>query len=425
MLNAILVCVDKDIDKANKSLDELSNLINNIGLKECARIIQPLAKPNHKTYIGEGRLDELKQLEIIEKADYVIFDDELTPSQMFNLDEALNASVLDRAYVILDIFRRNAKTDEAKLEIKLANLRYLYPRIRTFHEGFDRQSGKIGSKGSGETQLELDQRQIVNEIVDTKNKLEILNKRKKQEIQKRKNSTIKTISLVGYTNAGKSSTLNALISYLNKYEYKNNTKEKHVEAEDKLFKTLDTSVRRLTYKNIPFLLTDTIGFISKIPADLVNSFMTTLEETKNADLIIIVVDSTDSEVQNQIQTTLTTLLKVLGVNEIPKLLFLLNKVDALDPNVTISLNYNYLLYSNKEEKYQQQLLDYIHNFLLEDYVVLDIAIPYTDYDVVSLIENNGSIISKTYMDNYTMYKVYVRKSLESKLSLYKIDDFVS
>lgn len=425
MLNAILVCVDKDIDKANKSLDELSNLINNIGLKECARIIQPLAKPNHKTYIGEGRLDELKQLEIIEKADYVIFDDELTPSQMFNLDEALNASVLDRAYVILDIFRRNAKTDDAKLEIKLANLRYLYPRIRTFHEGFDRQSGKIGSKGSGETQLELDQRQIVNEIVDTKNKLEILNKRKKQEIQKRKNSTIKTISLVGYTNAGKSSTLNALISYLNKYEYKNNTKEKHVEAEDKLFKTLDTSVRRLTYKNIPFLLTDTIGFISKIPADLVNSFMTTLEETKNADLIIIVVDSTDSEVQNQIQTTLTTLLKVLGVNEIPKLLFLLNKVDALDPNVTISLNYNYLLYSNKDEKYQQQLLDYIHNFLLEDYVVLDLAIPYTDYDVVSLIENNGSIISKTYMDNYTMYKVYVRKSLESKLSLYKIDDFVS
>ncbi len=425
MLNAILVCVDKDIDKANKSLDELSNLINNIGLKECARIIQPLAKPNHKTYIGEGRLDELKQLEIIEKADYVIFDDELTPSQMFNLDEALNASVLDRAYVILDIFRRNAKTDEAKLEIKLANLRYLYPRIRTFHEGFDRQSGKIGSKGSGETQLELDQRQIVNEIVDTKNKLEILNKRKKQEIQKRKNSTIKTISLVGYTNAGKSSTLNALISYLNKYEYKNNTKEKHVEAEDKLFKTLDTSVRRLTYKNIPFLLTDTIGFISKIPADLVNSFMTTLEETKNADLIIIVVDSTDSEVQNQIQTTLTTLLKVLGVNEIPKLLFLLNKVDALDPNITISLNYNYLLYSNKDEKYQHQLLDYIHNFLLEDYVVLDLAIPYTDYDVVSLIENNGSIISKTYMDNYTMYKVYVRKSLESKLSLYKINDFVS
>ncbi len=425
MLNAILVCVDKDIDKANKSLDELSNLINNIGIKECARMVQPLAKPNHKTYIGEGRLDELKQLEIIEKADYVIFDDELTPSQMFNLDEALNASVLDRAYVILDIFRRNAKTDEAKLEIKLANLRYLYPRIRTFHEGFDRQSGKIGSKGSGETQLELDQRQIVNEIVDTKNKLEILNKRKKQEIQKRKNSTIKTISLVGYTNAGKSSTLNALISYLNKYEYKNNTKEKHVEAEDKLFKTLDTSVRRLTYKNIPFLLTDTIGFISKIPADLVNSFMTTLEETKNADLIIIVVDSTDSEVQNQIQTTLTTLLKVLGVNEIPKLLFLLNKVDALDPNITISLNYNYLLYSNKDEKYQQQLLDYIHNFLLEDYLVLDLAIPYTDYDVVSLIENNGSIISKTYMDNYTMYKVYVRKSLESKLSLYKIDDFVS
>ncbi len=423
MLRAILVCVDKDIEKANRSLDELSALVKTLDIVECARVVQKANFFNHKTYVGEGKLDLIKQLEVVEKADYVIFDDELTPAQMFNLDQILTSSVLDRAYVILDIFKRHATTDEARLEIKLANLRYLYPRIRTFHEGFDRQGGMIGSKGSGETQLELDQRAIVNEIVDTKNKIEALNKRKQQEIVKRKNSQLKTIALVGYTNAGKSTTLNTLLKYLNKYEYKSNTQTKTVEAEDKLFKTLSTSVRRLTYKNIPFLLTDTIGFISKIPANLINSFLTTLEETKNADLIIVVVDSTDKDVKKQIETTVSTLYNILDKE--PRLLFLMNKVDNLDPNITISLNFDFLLYSNKEEKYQFELLEYIKDFLLEDYEILDLEIPYTDYQMNSIIESKTSIISKMYMDTYTMYKVYAPKTLQKELSLYKIDTNVA
>ncbi len=423
MLRAILVCVDKDIDNANQSLDELNQLVKTLGITECARVVQKANFFNHKTYVGEGKLSEIKQLEKIENADYVIFDDELTPAQMFNLDEILESSVLDRSYVILDIFRRYAKTDEARLEIKLANLKYLYPRLRTFHEGFDRQSGKIGSKGSGETQLELDQRAVVNEIVDTKKKIEVLNQRKHQEINKRKNSELKTIALVGYTNAGKSTTLNTLLTFLNKYEYKSNTQNKAVEAEDKLFKTLSTSVRRLTYKNIPFLLSDTIGFISKLPAELVNSFLTTLEETKNADLIIIVVDSTDKNLKKQIETTVSTLSRILDKE--PKILFLLNKVDKLDPNIAITLNYDYLLYSNYDEKYQINLLEYIANFLLEDYEILDLAIPYTDYKINSLIENKASIIFKTYMDNYTLYKVYTPKSIEKELSLYRIDNNIS
>ncbi len=423
MLRAILVCVDKDLEKANRSLDELSALVKTLDIKEVARVTQRANFFNHKTYVGEGKLEEIKQLEIIEKVDYVIFDDELTPAQMFNLDEILVSSVLDRAYVILDIFRKRATTDEARLEIKLANLKYLYPRIRTFHEGFDRQGGMIGSKGSGETQLELDQRAIVNEIVDTKNKIEALNKRKQNEIIKRKNSQLKTIALVGYTNAGKSTTLNTLLTYLNKHEYKSNTKSKTIEAEDKLFKTLSTSVRRLTYKNIPFLLTDTIGFISKIPANLINSFLTTLEETKNADLIIVVVDSTDKDVKKQIETTVTTLYNILDKE--PRILFLMNKVDNLDPNITISLNFDFLLYSNKEEKYQFELLEYIKNFLLEDYEILDLEIPYTDYYINSLIESKTSIISKTYLDTYTLYKVYAPKTLQKELSLYQINTNVS
>ena len=172
MKKAILVCVSQNLEFANKSLDELKSLIYDLGIEEIDRVIQVAKVADHKTYLKKGKLDMLKEMEIVENADYIVFDDELTPAQMFNLDEELKASIIDRAYVILDIFRRRATTLEAQLEIKLANLTYLYPRIRTFHEGFDRQSGKIGSKGSGETQLELDQRMISNQILDTKRKLD-------------------------------------------------------------------------------------------------------------------------------------------------------------------------------------------------------------------------------------------------------------
>ena len=251
---ALLVAVEKDEEVASNSLDELNNLLQTIGIKEEARIIQKALKFNPKTYVGQGKLEELLIYVEEYNVDYVVFDDELTPAQIYNLDEAIPCSVLDRSYVILEIFRQTASTPLAKLEVELANLNYLYPRLKTFHEGFDRQGGGIGSKGSGETQLELDKRALANQILVTKRKIEEIKSRKVNEVNKRVDTNIKSVALVGYTNAGKSSTMNALLSYLNKYEYKNNVDNKNVEAEDKLFKTLSTSVRKLTYKNVSFLL---------------------------------------------------------------------------------------------------------------------------------------------------------------------------
>lgn len=427
MKRAILVCVDNDINQANKSLDELANLLETLDIKEVARVVQKAKMPNNKTYVGSGKIDEIKQREIIDKADYIVFDDELSPAQMFNVDEIFEASVIDRAYVILDIFRKRATTLEAKLEIKIANLKYLYPRIKTFHEGFDRQSGRIGSKGSGETQLELDQRMIINQIVDNENKLKDVMKRKKNEVNKRSNTNLKTVALVGYTNAGKSSTLNALLNYLNKHEYKSNTQKKEVEAEDKLFKTLTTSVRKLTYKNIPFLLSDTIGFINKIPPELVASFLTTLEEVKAANLVIIVVDISDANFATQLQTTINTLDKVLGDNN-PEILIVFNKIDkfkdAIMPRIELT-GAKSIPYSNLDEDSQYRLLEEIYEFLLKDYEILDLRIPYDKQKLVNQIEENTSVISKTYLDTYILYKIYCPKTYVRELSLYRINDLIS
>ncbi|MCR5223630.1 MAG: GTPase HflX [Bacilli bacterium] len=422
MKKAIIVCASNNIEEANKSLDELNALLETLDISECARLTQKLDKFNNKTYIGQGKLEELKMMEAVYEPDYIVFDDELSPAQMFNLDSYLSSSVLDRAYVILDIFRARAQTPEARLEIKLANLRYLLPRIQTFHEGFDRQGGGIGSKGSGETQLELDRRALQNQILQTERKLDEVIKRKKNDIKKRENNLMKTVSLVGYTNAGKSTTMNTLLSYLNKYEQKNNLKEKSVEAEDKLFKTLSTSVRRLTYKNMPFLLSDTIGFINKIPAELISSFLTTLEEAKSADLIIIVLDASSPNINQEFSTTIETL-NYLNINT-NDVLILFNKVDKLEafnehPNIP---GFDTLTYSNMDEKYQERLLEYIYNYLLKDYLLLDLRVPYSDQKIVSLIENNTNIISKTYMDTYIQYKIYCKNTYFNQLSLYRIDD---
>ena len=422
MKKALLVAVEKDEEVASNSLDELNNLLQTIGIKEEARIIQKALKFNPKTYVGQGKLEELLIYVEEYNVDYVVFDDELTPAQIYNLDEAIPCSVLDRSYVILEIFRQTASTPLAKLEVELANLNYLYPRLKTFHEGFDRQGGGIGSKGSGETQLELDKRALANQILVTKRKIEEIKSRKVNEVNKRVDTNIKSVALVGYTNAGKSSTMNALLSYLNKYEYKNNVDNKNVEAEDKLFKTLSTSVRKLTYKNVSFLLSDTIGFINKIPAELVNSFLTTLLEAKNADLIIIVLDASSKNVDSEFMTTIQTL-DYLQINN-PNILLLLNKIDKLEAyNKSIQIpKFDTLIYSNKDENYQKNLLDYIYKFVTKDYEIMDLTVPYSDPKIINQIETYTNVISKTYMSEYVLYKVNAPKHIARLLALYKSDD---
>lgn len=425
MQKAILVAQGNDINTINNSLDELKNLLNTIGINELVRFTQKLNKPNNKTYLGPGKIEELVEYIKVEEPDYVVFDDELSPLMLFNLEKAISVPILDRTRVILEIFKIQASSPLSKLEVELANLKYMLPRIESLSDDitFDRQGG-VNNKGKGETKLELDKRILQNKIIVCEKKIEEIKKRTILNQNKRKKENIKNIALVGYTNAGKSSTMNALVDYLNKYEYKNNLKADFVEAEDKLFKTLSTSIKKLTYKNVSFYLSDTIGFINKLPHILVNSFYATLLEAKNADLLIIVLDISTINFAKEYRTTLETL-RALNITNTP-ILLLLNKVDKIEAeSLQVDSNIDNLIYSNKEIKYQQALLDYIYNFLTKDYTILDLRVPYTSFKITSLIEENTTVISKTYVDTYVIYKVNAPSYLIKELELYKTDEIIN
>ena len=425
MQKAILVAQGNDINTINNSLDELKNLLNTIGINELVRFTQKLNKPNNKTYLGPGKIEELVEYIKVEEPDYVVFDDELNPLMLFNLEKIISVPILDRTRVILEIFKIQASSPLSKLEVELANLKYMLPRIESLSDDitFDRQGG-VNNKGKGETKLELDKRILQNKIIVCEKKIEEIKKRTILNQNKRKKENIKNIALVGYTNAGKSSTMNALVDYLNKYEYKNNLKADFVEAEDKLFKTLSTSIKKLTYKNVSFYLSDTIGFINKLPHILVNSFYATLMEAKNADLLIIVLDISTINFAKEYRTTLETL-RALNITNTP-ILLLLNKVDKIEAeSLQVDSNIDNLIYSNKEIKYQQALLDYIYNFLTKDYTILDLRVPYTSFKITSQIEENTTVISKTYVDTYVIYKVNAPSYLIKELELYKTDEIIN
>lgn len=425
MQKAILVAQGNDLNTINNSLDELNNLLNTIGINELVRFTQKLNKPNNKTYLGPGKIEELIEYIKVEKPDYVVFDDELTPLMLFNLEKIISVPILDRTSVILEIFKIQASSPLSKLEVELARLKYMLPRIESMSDDitFDRQGG-VNNKGKGETKLELDKRILQNKIIVCEKKIEEIKKRTILNQNKRKKENIKNIALVGYTNAGKSSTMNALVDYLNKYEYKNNLKADFVGAEDKLFKTLSTSIKKLTYKNVSFYLSDTIGFINKLPHILVNSFYATLMEAKNADLLIIVLDISTINFAKEYRTTLETL-RALNITNTP-ILLLLNKADKIEAeSLQVDSNIDNLIYSNKDPKYQQALLNYIYNFLTKDYTILDLRVPYTSFKITSLIEENTTVISKTYVDTYVIYKVNVPSSLVKELELYKIDEIIN
>ena len=425
MQKAILVAQGNDINTINNSLDELKNLLNTIGINELVRFTQKLNKSNNKTYLGPGKIEELVEYIKVEEPDYVVFDDELNPLMLFNLEKIISVPILDRTRVILEIFKIQASSPLSKLEVELANLKYMLPRIESLSDDitFDRQGG-VNNKGKGETKLELDKRILQNKIIVCEKKIEEIKKRTILNQNKRKKENIKNIALVGYTNAGKSSTMNALVDYLNKCEYKNNLKADFVEAEDKLFKTLSTSIKKLTYKNVSFYLSDTIGFINKLPHILVNSFYATLMEAKNADLLIIVLDISTINFAKEYRTTLETL-RALNITNTP-ILLLLNKVDKIEAeSLQVDSNIDNLIYSNKEIKYQQALLDYIYNFLTKDYTILDLRVPYTSFKITSLIEENTTVISKTYVDTYVIYKVNAPSYLIKELELYKTDEIIN
>jgi GTP-binding protein HflX len=311
---AILVGVitQAQTDQLSKEyLDELAFLAKTAGAQTKGVFTQRLVVPHPKTFIGSGKLAEVKAFVNKEEIDIVIFDDELTPSQLRNVEKELKCRILDRTNLILDIFAGRAQTAHAKTQVELAQYQYLLPRLTGMWTHLERQRGGIGMRGPGETEIETDRRIIRDRIAKLKDQLTKIDKQK--AVQRKNRGKMVRVALVGYTNAGKSTVMNLL------------SKSK-VFAENKLFATLDTTVRKVVIENLPFLLTDTVGFIRKLPTHLVESFKSTLDEVREADILLHVVDVSHPNYEEQIQVVEETLSE-LGTGETP-ILMVFNKIDA-------------------------------------------------------------------------------------------------
>lgn len=293
-------------------LDELAFLADTAGAVTIKRFVQKVEYPNPRTFVGKGKLEEIAQYVENNNIDLAIFDDDLSTKQVSNIENALHIKVLDRTSLILDIFARRAQTATARTQVELAQYQYLLPRLTRMWTHLERQRGGIGMRGPGETQIETDRRIILNRISLLKDELKNIDRQK--SIQRKNRGKLTRVALVGYTNVGKSTLMNLLA-------------KSDVFAENKLFATLDTTVRKVVIENLPFLLTDTVGFIRKLPTHLVNSFKSTLDEVREADLLVHVVDISHSQFEEQIEVVNRTLGEICESADKPMIL-VFNKIDA-------------------------------------------------------------------------------------------------
>lgn len=298
--------------KVNEYLDELDFLARTAGAEPEKRFIQKLEYPNPRTYVGTGKLEEIRKYVEDQEIGLVIFDDDLSSKQVLNIERELKVKILDRTSLILDIFAKRAQTATARTQVELAQYQYLLPRLTRMWTHLERQRGGIGMRGPGETQIETDRRIILDKISRLKEELKDIDKQK--SIQRKNRGNMTRVALVGYTNVGKSTIMNLL-------------SKSDVFAENKLFATLDTTVRKVTIDNLPFLLSDTVGFIRKLPTHLVNSFKSTLDEVREADLLMHVVDVSHPNFEEQIEVVDKTLNEVCGAAKKPQIL-VFNKIDA-------------------------------------------------------------------------------------------------
>ena len=301
-------------EQSKEYLEELQFLVDTAGAETVKIFTQKLQKPDRATFVGSGRLEDIKAFVKEEEIDIVVFDDELTPSQLRNIENELQVKILDRNNLILDIFAGRAQTAQAKSQVELAQLQYLLPRLTRLWTHLERQKGGIGMRGPGESQIETDRRLILEKISLLKGKLKLIDRQ--NETQRKNRVAMVRAALVGYTNVGKSTIMNMI-------------SKSEVFAENKLFATLDTTVRKVVIENVPFLLSDTVGFIRKLPHHLVECFKSTLDEVREADILVHVVDVSHPNFEDQIRTVNETL-KDLGVKDKPTIT-VFNKIDAYQP----------------------------------------------------------------------------------------------
>lgn len=360
---------DKDSERtAAEYLDELEFLAMTAGVTTLRRFTQRLDHPNTRFYFGTGKLEEIKQYVQEHEVDYIIFDDELSPSQMRNIEKETKVNVIDRTGLILDIFAQRAATAYAKTQVELAQYQYLYPRLTGMWTHLERQRGGINMRGPGESQLETDRRIVLDKITRLKEQLRKIDRQ--MESQRGNRGSMVRISLVGYTNVGKSTLMNLL-------------SKSNVFAENKLFATLDTTVRKVVIENVPFLLSDTVGFIRKLPTQLIESFKSTLDEVRQSDILMHVVDISHPGFEDQIATVERTL-RDIGAGDKPCLM-VFNKIDAY-----------------QHEEYDEFSLDEktLRNYTLEEMKSMWIAKEHTPCIFISAKEKIG--IDKLRNDIYKM-----------------------
>ena len=399
----ILVAVRKsDRENTEQSLDELCELASTAGAVTVARVIQNLDNFNPATYIGKGKIDEIKELIIEYDATGIICDDELSPAQMNNLSDALEIKVMDRTLLILDIFAARANTNEGKIQVELAQLRYRSSRLSGFGNALSRLGGGIGTRGPGETKLEMDRRIIHERIGQLKHELEAVVTHRELTRSQRSRSNIPVVAIVGYTNAGKSTLLNTLTGA-------------GILAENKLFATLDPTTRGLELESgQQILLTDTVGFISKLPHHLVEAFKSTLEEAVYADIILHVVDASNPAMDSQMYVVYDTLEK-LGAGDKP-IITAFNKTEIAgnkvlkdfkaDKTVNISA-----LHGDGLTK----LKDSIEEVLRESKIYIEKTYSYTEASKISLIRKYGQLISEEYVAEGIEVKAYVPTEIYDKV----------
>jgi len=380
---AVLVAIappERTRAQVEAGLDELELLLDTAGGSTVGRVVQRRHRPDVATFIGRGKIDELADLCAELGADAAIFDDELTPAQQRNLEERLGVKVLDRTIVILDIFAQHASSREGKAQVELAQLSYLLPRLRGWGEALSRLGGGIGTRGPGESQLEVDRRKLNRRIAKLRRDLEEFARTRRRKSAARSRRAVPTVALVGYTNAGKSTLLNALA-------------DADLHVADQLFATLDTTARKVPLPDARTIVaTDTVGFVQKLPTDLVEAFKSTLEETTEADLLLHVVDAAHDDVDAQI-TAVEGVLAEIGADAVPSVL-VLNKADVADDEAVAALRRRHpdaVVVSARSGEGVEALRARISKRVPAARRRVEVVVPYERGDLVAAAHDDGEI----------------------------------
>lgn len=415
---AILIGVNiNNQENFQESMEELKNLAIACELEVAGKLEQNLKAVNTLYYIGSGKVEEVKLLLNETKAEMLIFNNELTPSQLRNLEKKLDIAIMDRTSLILEIFNRRAKTREARLQVEVARLKYMLPRLIGSNKSLGRQSGGVGTKnkGTGEQKLELDRRKIEQKITELNKELEIISSERQTQRKKRSEADVPTVALVGYTNAGKSTIMNTMIETYKKSE------AKKVFEKDMLFATLETTVRSIKLQdNKTFLLSDTVGFVRNLPHELVKAFRSTLEEVCEADLLIHVVDYSNPNYREQNRVTTDTL-RQIGADNIP-VIYAYNKIDLVNFDFSEIPGDNVFI-SAKKSIGMDKLISLIKEKIFTQYVQCEMLIPYDKGNILSYLNDNADIKSTRYVSDgallileckkadYVRYQQYLSVSL--------------